>query len=154
MNEKLRYYQGFATPSERPIVILFFYYYFQGFSTPSERPIVILFFYYYYYFFSFSGHMLVEHSEETVGSRKKLILYSGRNQQCHGNKPLSTSGSGTSGLQKIIHGYPIRSKNFLIFDQNFMKLWIPIVDTQTSMLHYERKLPALTVFELFSFKLI
>ena len=132
MNEKLRFYQGFETSSERPIVILFFY---------------------YYYFFSFSGHMLVEHSEETVGNSKKVLLYIATKQQCHEYQKLSTSGSGTSCFQKTIHVFPIRSQNFFVSNQNAMKLCTQIVDTQTYMLHYERKLPALTVFELLSFKL-
>ena len=118
----------------------------KGFSTPSERPIVILFFYYYSFFFS--GHNLRLISKNTISTRNKTLSYFNSNQQCVWNLPLSNSGSGTSGFQKTIHVHPIRSKNSFIFYQNFMKLRILIVDTQTSMLHYERKLPAPIVFEL------
>ena len=109
--------------------------------------------FFYYYDFSFSGHNLRLILRKTISIRNKILGSFNSNQQCVWNLPLSTSAFGTSGFQKTIHVFHIRSKNFFVFDQNFMKLCTQIVDTQAYMLHSERKLPAPTVFELLSFKL-
>ena len=104
-------------------------------------------------FFFFSGQTLVERFEETAGGNEKVLLYIGSKHQCHETKPLSTSGRDTSGCQKTLQVFHKRSYNIAIFNDNFMKLCTQIVDTQAYMLHYKRKLPAPTMFELLSFKL-
>ena len=135
----------------RKDLLLFCFFLLGLFDSVEKTYCYSLFF--YYYDFSFSGHNLRLILRKTISIRNKILESFNSNQQCVWNLPLSTSAFGTSGFQKTIHVFHIRSKNFFVFDQNFMKLCTQIVDTQAYMLHYERKLPAPTVFELLSFKL-